>query len=62
MWTYIFYLLKIEFFLLLDKNSYSTIKDRRIFRNELEIILVDNIYDVLKYALVENDFEFNKNV
>ena len=53
---------KVDSFLLLDKNSYSTIKDRRIFRNELEIILVDNIYDVLKYALVENDFEFNKNV
>jgi ATP-dependent Lon protease len=53
---------KVDSFLLLDKNSYSTIKDRRIFRNELEIILVDNIYDVLIYALVENDFEFNKNV
>jgi ATP-dependent Lon protease len=53
---------KVDSFLLLDKNSYCLMKDKRIFRNELEIILVDTIYDVLKYALVENDFNFNQYV
>ena len=53
---------KVDSFLLLDKKSYKTMTDRRIFRNELEIILIDNIYDILKYALVDNDFEFNQDL
>ncbi len=39
-----------------------TEEDRRIFRNTLEIIIVDSIHDVLKHTLVENDFQFNENV
>jgi predicted RNA-binding protein Jag len=53
---------KVDSFLLLDKKCYITEKDRRIFRNTLEIIIVDSIHDVLKHALVENDFQFNENV
>jgi ATP-dependent Lon protease len=31
------------------------------FRNIVEIILVDNIFDVLEHGLVEHNLEFNKN-
>ena len=31
------------------------------FRNSVEIIFVDNIFDVLEHGLVEHNFEFNKN-
>ena len=30
------------------------------FRNTMEIIIIDTIYDVLKYGLEENNLEFNK--
>ena len=53
---------KVDSFLLLEKKCYITEEDRRIFRNTLEIIIVDSIYDVLKHTLVENDFQFNENV
>ena len=53
---------KVDSFLLLDKKCYITEEDRRFFRNTLEIIIVDSIYDVLKHALVENDFQFNESV
>ena len=36
------------------------IDTHRIFRNKIKIILVDNIFDVLKYALIKNDFVFDK--
>jgi len=53
---------KVDSFLLLDKKCYITEEDRRFFRNTLEIIIVDSIYDVLKHALIENDFQFNESV
>ena len=31
------------------------------FRSTMEIIYVKNIFDVLKYGLVENDLVFNTN-
>ena len=48
----------------LDKNMKiepSTIIDEntRMFRNCVTIKLVDNIDDILKYALVEHTMEFN---
>ena len=36
-------------------------KNPRIFRNEMEVYTVSNIYEVLEHALVKNDLEFNKN-
>ena len=30
-----------------------------MFRNCVTVRIVDNIYDILKYALVENDMKFN---
>ena len=53
---------KVDSFLLLDKNSYIKEKDHLIFRNTLEIILVDNIFDVLKYTLIDNDFVFKNSL
>ena len=52
----------MDSFLLLENISYKTETNKRVFRNKLEIYLVDNIYDILKYALVENDIEFSKSV
>lgn len=37
-------------------------KDEKIyFRDNMEIVLVNNIFDVLKHGLIENDIEFNKD-
>ena len=41
-----------------ESNNEST--NIKIFRNKLEIYLVDNIYDVLTHSLVNNNLEFNK--
>jgi ATP-dependent Lon protease len=30
------------------------------FRNSMEIIIINNIFDVLKYGLIDNNLEFNK--
>ena len=51
----------IESFLLLEDNCYSVENNKKIFRNIMEIIMVENIYDVLKYALTENDIKFIEN-
>ena len=42
-------------------NNESTIIDKntRLFRNQVTVRLVDNIYEILKYSLVENDMIFN---
>ena len=53
---------KMDSFLLLENISYKAETNKRVFRNKLEIYLVDNIYDILKYALVENDIEFSKSI
>ena len=37
------------------------IENKIYFRNTMEIIIIDTIYDVLKYGLEENDLEFNKD-
>lgn len=50
-----------------DVHSYSMInnesmvidKNTRLFRNQVTVRLVDNIYDILKYSLVDNDMIFN---
>lgn len=47
--------------LLIENNKIDkTDKNKFYFRNSMEIILVDNIFDVLKYGLIENDLEFNQ--
>ena len=40
-------------------NEYNN-DDEIIFRNTIKIVIIDNIYDVLKHGLVENNIEFNK--
>jgi endopeptidase La len=47
----------------LDENKDNRVEDENkvIFRNNMEIILVDTIYDVLKYGLMDNNIEFNKD-
>ena len=41
-----------------SNNKYNK---KIFFRNEVEIVIVDNIFDVLKHALVENNIVFNKD-
>ena len=41
-----------------DEVKYNP--DKILFRGTMEIVCVDNIYDILKYGLVENDLEFSK--
>ena len=43
-----------------DDNEIINSKKNRIFRKKIEIILVDNIFDVLENALIENNIIFNK--
>ena len=45
--------------MILDIESNNK-EDKIYFRNNVEIIIVDNIYDVLKFGLIENNLEFNK--
>lgn len=45
--------------LIASKNNYKIDKNTRMFRNCVTVRIVDNIYDILKYALVENDMKFN---
>ena len=35
--------------------------DKILFRETMEIVIIDNIYDILKYGLVENNLEFIRN-
>jgi ATP-dependent Lon protease len=43
-----------------DDSSVDIDKNKKIFRNKLIVYIVDNIYDVLKYALEDHNFEFKK--
>jgi ATP-dependent Lon protease len=47
---------------IVDNNNTSVDidKNKKIFRNKLTVYIVDNIYDVLKYALEENNLIFKK--
>jgi hypothetical protein len=40
-------------------NEYNN-EDEIFFRNTIKIVIIDNIYDVLKHGLIENNIEFNK--
>jgi endopeptidase La len=42
-----------------DKVKYNS--DKILFRGTMEIVIVNNIYDILKYGLVENNLEFIRN-
>ena len=44
-----------------DNNSLNNDFNKIYFRGSMEIIIVHNIFDILKYGLVDNDLEFNKN-
>ena len=41
-----------------NKNIFSS---HRLFRNEMEVYTVSNIYEVVKHSLVENYLKFIKN-
>ena len=43
-----------------DDPSIENDKNKKVFRNKLIVYIVDNIYDVLKYALEEHSLEFKK--
>ena len=47
--------------LMIQDSESNNKEDKIYFRNIVEIIIVDSIYDVLKYGLVENNLEFNKD-
>ena len=49
----------IEQFNILNDASYKIDSNTRMFRNKMIIRIVNNIYDILKFSLVENDFKFN---
>ena len=51
---------KIDSYLLLENSCYKIDPNKRIFRNELDIYLVNDIFEILEYALVDNNLEFNK--
>jgi ATP-dependent Lon protease len=51
----------LDSYLLLEHNSYKIENNKYAFRNSLDIYLVDNIFDVLKYSLADNDIVFNMN-
>ena len=48
--------------LLSNGNSYKIDKNTRMFRNIVTIRIVDNIYDIIKYALVDNNMKFNYDI
>ena len=45
----------------INNISHDFYKNPRIFRNEMEVYTVSNIFEVLEHALVKNDLIFNKN-
>jgi len=51
---------KIDSYLLLENSSYKIDMNKRIFKNKLDIYLVNDIFEVLEHALVENNLEFKK--
>jgi endopeptidase La len=40
----------------------NSIITKKIFRNEIDIYIVNNIFDILELALVDNNLVFNKNL
>jgi ATP-dependent Lon protease len=50
---------KVDSFLLLENNSFTIEHNKRIFRNTMEIYLINDIFEVLKHSLVDNDIIFN---
>jgi ATP-dependent Lon protease len=44
----------------LENNSFIVEENKRIFRDTMEIYLVNDIFEVLKHALVDNDLVFNE--
>jgi endopeptidase La len=53
--------IKIDSCLLLENNCIdSNNSNKRVFRNILDIYLVNDIFEILEHALVENNLKFNK--
>ena len=50
---------EVDKYLLTENSSCKIDKNTRHFRNRVTVRIVDNIYDILKYALVENNLKFN---
>jgi predicted ATP-dependent protease len=46
---------KLDSYLLLENNCYKIDPKKRVFRNNLDIYLVNDIFEILEHALVEND-------
>ena len=53
---------KMDSFLLLENKCWKLEDNRRIFRNKLEIVIVEDIYDILEHALVDNKYKFNREL
>jgi ATP-dependent Lon protease len=51
---------KIDSYLLLENSCYKIDQNKRIFRNKLDIYLVNDIFEILEHALIDNNLEFNK--
>jgi endopeptidase La len=51
---------KLDSYLLLENNCYKVDPNKRVFRNNLDIYLVNDIFEILEHALVENNLVFNK--
>jgi len=51
---------KLDSYLLLENSCYKIDLNKRVFRNKLDIYLVNDIFEILEHALVENNLEFNK--
>ena len=50
---------KIDMNALLIENNITSDKVKIMFRNNVEIILIDDIYELLKHCLIDNDLIFN---
>ena len=44
-----------------DEDVSNKYLEKRIFRNKVEVITINNIFDALDLALVENNIEFNRD-
>ena len=51
---------KLDSYLMLENGCYKVDLNKRVFRNSLDIYLVNDIFEVLEHALVDNNLEFNK--
>lgn len=47
---------------LVNEDSYKIDKNTRMFRNTVTIRFVDSIFDIIKYALVDNTIKFNYDI